>query len=56
MMAEPGPDPQSETVHAPHRDEAPPKRTKQPLVWITVALLILAVLAGLLIWAAVRTA
>lgn len=49
-------DPQSETVSAPHQDEAPPKRTARPVVFLTLAVLALLVLAALLVWAALDAA
>ena len=56
MAAENDPDRQNEAVNAPHRDDDPPERTIQPLVWITVALVALFVMGGALIYAAVRAA
>jgi hypothetical protein len=47
-------DEQSETVHAPHEDPAPPQRTMQTVVWVVVGIAALIVLAVLLIIAAVR--
>lgn len=37
-------DQQSESVSAPHQDPDPPRRTKAPLVWWTVAILAILVL------------
>lgn len=56
-MDEKGPkEPQAETVHAPHRDDDPPTRTKQPVLWITLAMVAMLVMVVLLIFAAVRAA
>ena len=60
-MNEPGPsqgesprDEQSETVHSPHPDPAPPERTRAPIAWITIGLAVLLLLAILLVVAAVQ--
>ncbi len=45
--------PQSETVHAPHRDDAPPRRSTQPKVWIVVGLVVLVLAVAALIWVGV---
>ena len=55
-MADPdrrGNAPQSETVHAPHRDDAPPQRSAAPKVWIVVGLVVLVVALVALIWVGV---
>lgn len=49
-------DEQSETVGQPVRDDAPPRRTKQPVIWIGITVLALVVMAALLVYAAIRAA
>ncbi len=46
----------SETVSAPHRDTAPPTRTKQPVIWLTVLLIVLLAMTAALFWAAMQRA
>lgn len=46
-------DPQSESVSAPQRDEAPPRRGRSAPIVIAVLLLVLVVLAAALVVAAV---
>ena len=45
--------PQSETVHAPHRDDVPPTRSTQPKVWIIAGLVVLVLALAALIWVGV---
>ena len=47
-------DEQSETVSAPHPDEAPPRRGVQPVLWIAVGLAAVLVLAVLLVYEAIK--
>lgn len=56
-MAESGPpeEPQ-EPVHAPHRDDAPPRRTLSPVIWLTVAIIAILALGIALVIAAIGAA
>jgi hypothetical protein len=47
---------QQESVHAPHRDDEPPKRSPSTVVWVTVAIAAVLVLGIALVVAAVRAA
>jgi hypothetical protein len=49
-------DPQSESVSAPHRDEAPPRRTRRTPVLVVVLLLAVLALTVALVWAAISAA
>ena len=49
-------DEQSETVGRPSPDESPPRRTRQPVVWLVLTVLALVVMAALLIYAAIDAA
>jgi hypothetical protein len=49
-------DPQSESVSAPHPDEAPPRRTRSSPLLVSIALLAVLALAVALVWAAVAAA
>jgi hypothetical protein len=47
---------QQETVHSPHRDDAPPKRSPSTVVWVTVAVAAVFVLGVALVVAAIGAA
>ena len=49
-------DPQSESVSAPHQDDAPPRRTRRTPVLIVVLLLAILALGVALVWAAIAAA
>jgi hypothetical protein len=49
-------DPQSESVSAPHRDDAPPRRTRRTPVLVLVLLLAMLALGVALVWAAIAAA
>lgn len=46
--------PPSDTVSRPYRDAEPPKRSKAPVIWIVVALVVIVALAIALFVAAVQ--
>jgi hypothetical protein len=49
-------DPQSESVSAPHRDDAPPRRTRRTPVLVLLLLLAMLALGVALVWAAIAAA
>jgi hypothetical protein len=49
-------DPQSESVSAPHRDDAPPRRTRRTPILVVVLLLAILALGVALVWAAIAAA